>query len=54
LKAYRFEFRDEDGPGEVVSMLSFEPRQRIERLVAGLGQLAAGRSDYRPTKRVTT
>jgi hypothetical protein len=46
LRAYRFEFRDEDNPSEVVSRLSFEPRQRIERLVAGLDQLAAGRSGY--------
>ena len=46
LKAYRFEFRDEDNPDEVVSKLSFEPRQRIERLVADLDRLAAGRSGY--------
>ena len=46
LKAYRFEFRDEDNPNEVVSRLSFEPRQRIERLVADLDRLAAGRSGY--------
>lgn len=46
LRAYRFEFRDEDNPNEVVSRLSFEPRQRIERLVADLDRLAAGRSGY--------
>jgi serine/threonine protein kinase len=46
LNAYRFEFRDEDNPGEVVSRLSFEPRQRIERLVADLDRLAAGRGGY--------
>jgi multidrug efflux pump subunit AcrA (membrane-fusion protein) len=46
LKSYRFEFRDEDNPSEVVSRLSFEPRHRIERLVAGLDRLAAGRSGY--------
>ena len=46
LRAYRFEFRDEDNPDEVVSSLSFEPRQRIERLVADLDRLAEGRSGY--------
>jgi hypothetical protein len=44
--AYRFEFRDEDYPDEVVSKLSFEPRQRIERLVSDLDRLAAGSSGY--------
>ena len=44
--AYRFEFRDEDYPDEVVSKLSFEPRQRIERLVSDLDLLAAGSSGY--------
>jgi hypothetical protein len=48
LNAYRFEFRDEDNPCEVVSRLSFEPRERIERLMAGLDRLAAGRSGYSP------
>jgi CHAT domain-containing protein len=48
LKAYRFEFRDEDNPNEVVSRLSFEPRQRIERLLSDLSRLAAGRSGYSP------
>src|ERR1035441_435834 len=46
LKAYRFEFRDEDNPNEVVSRLSFEPRQRIEKLVADLDRIAAGHSGY--------
>ena len=46
LGAYRFEFRDEDNPSEVVSRLSFEPRQRIERLVADLDRLASGRTGY--------
>lgn len=47
LQAYRFEFRDEDNPNEVVSRLSFEPRRcRIERLVADLDRLAAGRGGY--------
>lgn len=46
LNAYRFEFRDEDNPSEVVSRLSFEPRRRIERLVADLDALAGGRSGY--------
>ena len=38
--AYRFEFRDEDNPDEVTSNLSYEPRPRIERLVADLDELA--------------
>jgi len=46
LQSYRFEFRDEDNPNEVVSRLSFEPRQRIDRLVTDLDRLAAGRSGY--------
>jgi hypothetical protein len=46
LRAYRFEFRDQDNPGEVVSRLSFEPRPRIECLVADLDRLAAGRTGY--------
>jgi len=46
LSAYRFEFRDEDNPNEVVSRLSFEPRQRIERLVGELDRLATGCSGY--------
>jgi hypothetical protein len=45
-KAYRFEFHDDDNPNEVESKLSFEPRQRIERLVADLDRLAGGRSGY--------
>jgi serine/threonine protein kinase len=48
LNAYRFEFRDQDNPGEVVSRLSFEPRQRIESLVSDLERLASGRSRYSP------
>jgi uncharacterized protein DUF4407/CHAT domain-containing protein len=44
--AYRFEFRDEDNPSEVKSELAFEPRPRIEQLVAGLDELAKGRSGY--------
>jgi len=46
LNAYRFEFRDEDNPGEVVTRLSFEPRRRIERLVADLDRLAATGGGY--------
>ena len=45
-RAYRFEFRDEDNPNEVVSRLSFEPRQRIEHLVKDLDRLAAGHGGY--------
>ena len=44
--AYRFEFRDEDNPDEVVSNLSYEPGPRVEQLVAGLDDLARGRSGY--------
>jgi CHAT domain len=46
LAGYRFEFRDVDNPGEVVSRLSFEPRHRIEGLVADLDRLASGRAGY--------
>jgi hypothetical protein len=46
LNAYRFEFRDEDYPNEVVSRLSFDPRHRVERLVGDLDKLAEGRSGY--------
>jgi serine/threonine protein kinase len=46
LNAYRFEFRDEDNPGEVMSRLSFEPRRRIERLVADLDRMAATGGGY--------
>jgi CHAT domain len=46
LNAYRFEFRDDDYPHEVVSRLSFDPRHRIEGLIAGLDRLAAGRTRY--------
>jgi hypothetical protein len=44
--AYRFEFRDEDNPGEVTSNLAYDPRPLVERLVAGLDELAKGRSGY--------
>jgi CHAT domain len=46
LNAYRFEFRDEDYPNEVTTRLSFDPRHRIEELVAGLDRLAARTSGY--------
>jgi CHAT domain len=45
-KAYRFEFRDEDNPDEVTSNLAYEPGPRVEQLVAGLDDLAKGRSGY--------
>jgi CHAT domain len=44
--AYRFEFRDEDNPDEVTSNLAYEPGPRVEQLVAGLDDLAKGRSGY--------
>jgi patatin-related protein len=44
--AYRFEFRDEDNPDEVTSSLAYEPGPRVERLIAGLDDLAKGRSGY--------
>jgi hypothetical protein len=44
--AYRFEFRDEDNPDEVMSKLAYEPGPRVEQLVAGLDELAKGRSGY--------
>ena len=44
--AYRFEFRDEDNPGEVLSHLAYDPAPLVERLVANLDDLAKGRSGY--------
>ena len=44
--AYRFEFRDEDNPDEVTSNLAYDPGPRVEQLVAGLDELAKGRSGY--------
>jgi hypothetical protein len=44
--AYRFEFRDVDNPKEVTSNLAYEPGPRVEQLVAGLDDLARGRSGY--------
>jgi hypothetical protein len=46
--AYRFEFRDEDNPEEVTSNLAYEPGPRVEQLIAGLDDLAKGRSGYSP------
>ena len=43
-KVYRFEFRDEDNPEEVTSNLAYEPGPLVEQLVAGLDDLAKGRS----------
>jgi hypothetical protein len=45
-KKYRFEFRDEDNPGEVMTDLDDKPGLRVERLVAALDELAKGRSGY--------
>ena len=44
--SYRFEFRDEDNPDEVTSHLAYEPGPQVEQLVAGLEELAKGRSGY--------
>lgn len=44
--SYRFEFRDEDNPGEVTSKLTHEPGPLVEELVAGLDRLAKGYSRY--------
>ena len=44
--AYRFEFRDEDNPGEVTSNLAYDPRPLVEQLVRGLDDLAKGRTGY--------
>ena len=44
--SYRFEFRDADNPGEVVSHLAYSPGPRVEMLVARLDQLAKGRGGY--------
>jgi Protein of unknown function (DUF742)/CHAT domain/MmoB/DmpM family len=44
--AYRFEFRDEDNPGEVTSNLAYDPGPLVEHLVAGLDELAKGRTGY--------
>jgi CHAT domain len=49
-KLYRFEFRDEDNPDEVTSNLAYEPGPRVEQLVAGLDNLAKGRSGYSATE----
>jgi hypothetical protein len=48
--AYRFEFRDEDNPGEVTSHLAYDPQPLVERLVAGLDELARGHSGYSPAQ----
>jgi len=47
-KCYRFEFRDEDNPEQVISALAFEPRPRIELLLADLDRVAQGYSGYSP------
>jgi MFS family permease len=43
---YRFEFRDEDNPEEVMSNLAYEPRPRVEQLVAELDEIAKARTEY--------
>jgi hypothetical protein len=49
-QAYRFEFRDDDYPDEVVSELAYNPGPSIERLVAELDSLVKGRSGYSVTE----
>ena len=44
--AYRFEFRDEDNPDEVMSNLAYEPGPLVEHLVADLDDLAKRRTGY--------
>ena len=44
--AYRFEFRDEDNPSEVTSLLAYEPGPLVEHLVADLDDLAKRRTGY--------
>jgi hypothetical protein len=44
--AYRFEFRDEDNPGEVLGSLTYDPGPLVERLVADLDDLTKGRTGY--------
>ena len=45
-RAYRFEFHDEDYPGEVTSNLAYEPGPRVEQLITSLEALAKGRSGH--------
>jgi hypothetical protein len=45
-KAYRFEFRDEDNPDEVLSNLAYDPGPLVEHLVADLDDLTKGRRGY--------
>ena len=45
-KSYRFEFRDEDAPDEVISNLAYDPRPLVEQLIADLDRIAKGRSGY--------
>jgi Domain of unknown function (DUF4407)/CHAT domain len=48
--AYRFEFRDEDNPGEVPGSLTYDPGPLVERLVADLDDLTKGRTGYSPAQ----
>ena len=52
--AYRFEFRDEDNPDEVTSNLAYDPGPLVEQLIAGLDDLAKGRSGYSAARQGTT
>lgn len=48
--AYRFEFRDDDNPQEVMSQLAYEPGPRVEAMLGGLERLARGRDGYSPAE----
>jgi hypothetical protein len=45
-RAYRFEFRDEDNPDEVLSNLAYDPGPLVEHLIADLDDLTKGRRGY--------
>jgi hypothetical protein len=49
-QAYRFEFRDEDNPGEVTSNLAYDPAPLVEDLVSDLDNLTKGRTGYSPAQ----
>jgi uncharacterized protein YjbI with pentapeptide repeats len=43
-RSCRFEFRDEDNPGEVVSRLVYEPQRYVEHAMASLSELTRSRN----------
>ena len=52
-KAYRFEFRDEDNPCEVISNLAYDPGPLVEHLIADLESSPGGTAVIHPTRRGT-